>query len=1048
MPCKKQRLLFALPLIFSFVTLCQSQDKTAEQRLAARIVEAKTEGERASILESGKEAAPSQLFDALVTEGDKVRNLGKFADAIGIYSIAQNLAEKMGDNARLSLSLDRIGNTDFRRDNYEEALKSLRRSLELREQLGDKGRIAETLYNTGQVYEWQEKYDLALEFYSKALALSEEVKERAVEGSTLRNIGNVYRARGRYDLAAVNYLKSLRIKEELGDKDGVATALNGLGGLSYFLRDYSQAVDYFTRSLALYEELGNRPRANAVRGNLSTTFVELGQIGLALELAQKYLAEAGESRQLAARANTLLGNLYFYQSNTALALEYYQKSLVLKEQISASDDIGIALHNIAGVHARQGNYELALEYYRRALEKRSATKEGVAETLNRMGDVYSLMGDPARSLEYLQKSMAIAEEMKDRLRVASLLNSIGDISREQGEWQKALSFYQRSDALFEEIKVKRNRALVNKNIADLYYRMGDYPRAIDYAGRALRITEELNQPAERPAAYTTIGRALKASGKPVEAESAFNEAIKSVEEMRRTAAGGERDAQRFFEGQVSPYYAMVELLVGENRLYEALSYAERAKGRVLLDVLQSGKMDVTKSMSAAEQAEERRLSNELVSLNAQITRERQQASPDTARLAELEKRRQKARLDHEAFETALYAAHPELKLSRGRARIIEPTQTLELLPDARTALMQYVVADERTYLFVLTRSSRAQQTVADLKVYPIEIKRASLAARVGAYRRAMAERDPGFRAPSGELYDLLVGPARAQLQGHSDLVIIPDGELWELPFQSLMPGPDRFLIEESAVAYGPSLSVLLEMQNLRRREFPEARGETFKLLAFGNPMLDKLTMERARAVRRGGEPLAPLPETEEEVRGLAQIYGTSRSRVYTRAEAREERAKAEASRFSIIHFATHGVLNDTSPMYSHIVLSLGQPGEDGLLEAWEIAKLNLRADMVVLSACETARGRFGAGEGIVGLTWALFVAGSPSTVVSQWKVDSAVTKQLMLSFHSKLKAKVNNNLFQNRKSESLREAQISLMRTREFRHPFYWASFMVIGDRR
>lgn len=371
------------------------------------------------------------------------------------------------------------------------------------------------------------------------------------------------------------------------------------------------------------------------------------------------------------------------------------------------------------------------------------------------------------------------------------------------------------------------------------------------------------------------------------------------------------------------------------------------------------------------------------------------------------------------------------------------------MPDAATALLEYVVTDERTYLFVLTKSILANQTVADLRVYPVEIKRKDLASRVEAYRRAMAARDPAFREPSRNFYDLLLAPARAQLQGRTDLVIVPDDALWELPFQALMPKPNRFLIEESAISYAPSLSVLLEMQNLRRAATATTMADNFTLLAFGNPALGDLTIERASAARGSvGEPLTPLPETEDEVKKLAQIYGPARSRVYTRVEAREDRAKQDIGKFSIIHFATHGVLNDNNPMYSHIVLSQGEPGEDGLLEAWEITKLDLRANMVVLSACETARGHFGAGEGVIGLTWALFVAGSPATVVSQWKVDSIATRELMLSFHRNLKAEIDKSTSQKRKAESLRAAAISLMRTGEYRHPFYWASFLLVGDRR
>ena len=136
-------------------------------------------------------------------------------------------------------------------------------------------------------------------------------------------------------------------------------------------------------------------------------------------------------------------------------------------------------------------------------------------------------------------------------------------------------------------------------------------------------------------------------------------------------------------------------------------------------------------------------------------------------------------------------------------------------------------------------------------------------------------------------------------------------------------------------------------------------------------------------------------------------------------------------------------------MYSHIVLSQAKsPSEDGLLEAWELMNLDLQAQLVILSACETARGRVGAGEGVIGLTWALFVAGSPATVVSQWKVESASTTELMLEFHRHLRSKLNNPKSTVTTADALREAQLKLLRTPAYRHPFYWAGFVLVGDGR
>jgi CHAT domain-containing protein len=250
------------------------------------------------------------------------------------------------------------------------------------------------------------------------------------------------------------------------------------------------------------------------------------------------------------------------------------------------------------------------------------------------------------------------------------------------------------------------------------------------------------------------------------------------------------------------------------------------------------------------------------------------------------------------------------------------------------------------------------------------------------------------------------------------------------------------LIEDYAVSYAPSLTVLREMMRKPRpNRTPDSKADSL-LLAFGNPTVGKQTNERVKYTLMDGG-LPQLPEAEKQVRTLSELYGLSRSQVYTGAAASEDRAKAEAGRYRVLQFATHAVLNDSNPMYSYVVLA--QPAnntEDGLLEAWEMMNLNLNADMVVLSACETARGRIGAGEGVIGMTWALFVAGSPSTVVSQWKVESASTTELMLEFHRNLREQKSS------KAQAMQAAALKLLRRSEYQHPFYWAGFVVMGDAR
>lgn len=257
---------------------------------------------------------------------------------------------------------------------------------------------------------------------------------------------------------------------------------------------------------------------------------------------------------------------------------------------------------------------------------------------------------------------------------------------------------------------------------------------------------------------------------------------------------------------------------------------------------------------------------------------------------------------------------------------------------------------------------------------------------------------------------------------------MPDDVLWEVPFQALLSPSQRYLLDDYAISYAPSLTALKAMMQVKL----ERRHSTQKLqlLAMGNP------------VSRDKE-LPSLPFAQAEVRRLGQIYGENQSRVYVGAEARESRLKAEAGDAKILHLATHAILDNVSPLYSHLLLAVdsGDYQENGLLEAWELLRMNLRAELVVLSACETARGRVGAGEGVIGLSWALLVSGVPTTVLSQWKVESASTSQLMIAFHKSRK----NGLGE---AQAMRVAALNIRKDHTYTHPFYWAPFIVIGASR
>jgi CHAT domain-containing protein/Tfp pilus assembly protein PilF len=911
-------------------------------------------------------------------------------------------------NSSLISALKALAEPSIKKGDNAQALRISQLAARVAERIGDRAGLGNALIDLGRIHNQQNRAAQALDCLHKGLAIFEETGDKRGKTLALLNIGLAHKSQRRFDQAMAYYEKSLAVSKETGDRNATSQILFNMGVTLDAMERYEVALELYQKSRAISEELDDKETLSLALGNIAITYIDYGRYAEALELLQKSvnileeMGSAGDKRILASRMISI-GLIYRRQGDLDQALAFYRNSLKLYQE--RGDNLGIAniQINIGVIYKLQELYEQALECFQNSLQRYEEMKNtaGVARSLNNIGAIYRLQGRYDQSLELHLKSLRLREEMKNRVGVAMVLNNLGRLYQDQGK----------------------------------------YAEMLEAGRRSARLAEEINAREELWSAQELTGIAFRALGQPAEARRSFLSAIDSIESVRREVAGSGQQQQSFLESQLSPWRGLIVLLVSQKEYAEALSFAERSKARVLLDTLQSGRASLRGSLSPQEQQAEEEQRLRLVSLNSQLTSELQRDKPDPSRVAELKSSIEKARLEFEALKTSLYAAHHELKVNRGEASIINAEELAALLPDATSALLEYVVTDEVTYLFVVTKPQG--RAAAETRVFTIPIKQSDLAKQVESFRRQLAERNLRVRAPARKLYDLLLKPAQSLLGGKSSLVIAPDDRLWELPFQALLDERGRFLIERSAVSYAPSLTVLREMRARSDKRRAEAAPST--LLALGNPLIGQETVERARLSLRDGK-LYPLPDAEAEVRALGRLYGARRSKVYIGAEAREDRLKAEAGQARIIHFATHGVLNNAAPLYSYLALARGDKNEDGLLEAWELMQLDLKADLAVLSACETARGRTSAGEGVIGLTWALFVAGTPATVVSQWEVESASTRDLMIDFHRQLQApRAAGRLT---KAESLRRAAIKLMKNPATNHPFYWAGFVLVGDGR
>jgi CHAT domain-containing protein len=561
---------------------------------------------------------------------------------------------------------------------------------------------------------------------------------------------------------------------------------------------------------------------------------------------------------------------------------------------------------------------------------------------------------------------------------------------------------------------------------------GSPARAQDYASRARDLGTRIGMPDVQWRAATALGRLAVDAGQPDAARARFTEAIEGIEALREKTTGNPRSLAGFLESRLDPYHERLTLAARSGRVDEAFADAERSKARALLDIVNdTGQATSPVALSADLRAQDLSLRSTLSSLNAELLVLAQAEKPDTARVALLTRRRADVRAQYDALLERTYAEHPELRIRRGAVTPATAGDARALAAARGVTIVEFSVTRRQVWAFVVSPTRVRARALA---ATPPQL--ASLVARV---RTQIQNRDLRVAASARELHDAVIGPLAADLPAGRELIIVPDGFLWDVPFQALRAPSNRYLIEDHAISYAPSMTALLRVQR-GGLEPPTAAG----LLAVGNPTLPSPGGPQPRRITLMDGRLDPLPDAEAQVRQIAPLYA-SRT-VLIGPDAKETTWKAEAPRHSVLHLATHGVLDDASPMHSFLLLSQAarDAGEDGVLEAWEVMDLPLRADVVVLSACETARGRVSSGEGVTGLMWSFFVAGAPTLVVSQWKVESSSSTAQMVAFHRAWRGGTTGVS----KGRAVQQSMRALLETPEYAHPFYWAGYIVAGDAR
>jgi CHAT domain-containing protein len=816
-------------------------------------------------------------------------------------------------------------------------------------------------------------YPNALNAYQVALALARNSGAEAKLPLLFRRIGVCQASLGEMEPAIATYREGVAASEKAGDNAMLIENLHGLALNLQRVGEYREALPLCQREYDLAEKSGSPDAIMHALTTYEEVLAWLGHLKDSLAMAERAYEVSAHSSQPADH-DLMLANLAMVYGS----LGDYDTSLRLLQSLPSPN--ANSLNAIAIVQMHLHRTAEAEASYRAAIAKATSPADWRlrSSVLVDLGILLHSRMKLAEARASVEEGLAIARAHDDRASASSALSELSVIV---------------SDA-------------------------NDAANGLDKAEESLRLARESEDPARITDAFVAQAHAFEAAGRNKDARGAYAEAIQIAEGERADAPASAAGLDGEVMQLISTYQYAIghEILAGDAA--EALRLADRAKARVLLDMLDRGRPGFDALADPQERADERQMREEVAGARrTAVTR------PSAASQAALETALRK----EQDFDVRLYGRHPELVLQRAAAPDLSPADLGSLVPNRGVALLSYFMLRDSVALFVVRAGEGPG--APSVKVFRLPDS-AKLDALVHSFRLQIAARDLDYRTTAKALYAALIAPAEDALRGADRWILSPDGALWDVPFQALMDSGGKHLLETHALAYAPSFSVLRE---LRGRPAPASPREA--LLAVANPAV-------AGA--------APLPEASREASAIAALYGPGRSTLLAGDRASAALFRENAGRAGVIHIASHAETETNYPLDSFLLLapekassSAGATPAAGALTARDLLGMRLHASLVVLSACETARGKIGQGDGVMGLGWAVLAAGARASVLSQWKVDSGATSDLMIDFHRRLTAPGSVD-----KAEALRQASLDTMRSPGRLHPFYWAGFIVVGDAR
>jgi CHAT domain-containing protein len=940
----------------------------------------------------------------------------------------------------------------------------------------DQANEARSLYWMANSLNGTSQYAKAAEVAEQGIPIAQAAGNKRWHAYLLDELGLSYSNRGDRKKALDIFQQGLALRSD-ADQVGLANTLNNLAITYSWLGDSLKALEYQERVASINHNMHETRKESTNLGNMCVMRRTLGHLKKALALCTAAVAikrQIGDESGLA-QVTDGLGSVYGSLGDYQNALDRYQEARAIRKKLGEAELEAMTTSNIGWAYGQLGEYEKALDFYNQALEpsRKSKNKYAMAQLLTNIGVNWAKLGDYLKALEFHLQSLEYRSEKDDPSGKGVTLNNIANSYEHLGDKQKALENYLEAVRLLRGAQYSRQLAGALKSLGVFYRNEGQFDKAFENLNEARTISATTGDQANEAIALSELARLEFAKGNLTEAHKLIEQAITATESLRVNLKS--QQLRTSFLASVRQYYEFeteVLMRLHQQRPEEgfaaaALQVSEKSRARSLLELLREARAELRQGVDPSLVERESTLRQSIADKAEQQTR-LLSGKPTDEQVLAASKEIEALTTEYDQIQTRIRQTSPRY------AALVQPSPLnveaiQKQLLDENTLLLEYALGEQKSFVWAVAPGSVKAFELPGRAAIEQEAKRfyqllteqgASVPNETVAQRKQRLDQaESEFPQVAASLSRMLLQPLAAELK-QKRLVIVADGVLQYLPFSALTLTDDgRPLIVDHEIVTLPSASVLAVL----REEFEQRKPASKLLAVLADPVFSAndsrlsqatKTVEPANhssatdvqrsAAESGLAGLVRLRFSRQEAEEIARLAGDKRNlKALDFSASRSLVTKSSLADYRIVHFATHGLINNQNPDLSGIVLSLvdeqGRP-QNGFLRLYDIYNLKLDADLVVLSACQTALGKEIKGEGLVGLTRGFMYAGAPRVVASLWRIDDRATADIMKRFYESM---LKDGL---RPAAALRAAQISMSQDKRWHSPHYWAAFTLQGE--